>query len=115
MPAAGAEGESADKDQSTDGETEGAKEETLTEEPKQEEAASSAPVAQAKGKGRVVFIYTCPSGSPIKFRMVYSSGVRGIQQDAKDKSGIDISAKVGLDRMSQSYTADILARDIRPV
>jgi twinfilin-like protein len=48
----------------------------------------------AGGKGRVFFIYTCPSGSPIKFRMVYSSGVKGIQQDAKDKAGVEIAAKV---------------------
>lgn len=47
-----------------------------------------------EGKGRVFFVYTCPSGSPIKFRMVYSSGVRGIQQDASDKAGIEIAAKV---------------------
>ena len=46
------------------------------------------------GKPRVIFIYTCPSGSPIKFRMVYSSGVRGIQQDAMDKAGIEIATKV---------------------
>jgi hypothetical protein len=53
------------------------------------------PAAGVKSKGRVLFIYTCPSGSPIKFRMVYSSGVRSIQQDAKDKAGVEIAAKVG--------------------
>ena len=59
-------------------------------------AAAPAPASatQAKVKGRVLFLYTCPSSSPIKFRMVYSSGVRGIQQDATDKAGIDISGKV---------------------
>jgi hypothetical protein len=49
-----------------------------------------------KTNGRILFIYTCPSASPIKFRMVYSSGVRGMQQDAMDKAGIDISVKVSL-------------------
>lgn len=55
----------------------------------------SQPPPASSGKSRVLFLYTCPSGSPIKFRMVYSSGVRGIQQDAKDKAGIEIAAKVG--------------------
>lgn len=45
-------------------------------------------------KGRVLFMYTCPSGSPIKFRMVYSSNVRGIQQDAADRAGVQIAGKV---------------------
>lgn len=51
---------------------------------------SNAPPA----KGRVLFLYTCPSGSPIKFRMVYSSNVRGIQQDAADRAGVQIGGKV---------------------
>ncbi len=50
--------------------------------------------AAPQSKGRVLFIYTCPSGSPIKFRMVYSSGVRGLQQDARNKAGVEISGKV---------------------
>lgn len=45
-------------------------------------------------KGRVLFLYTCPSGSPIKYRMVYSSSVRGVQQDAVDKAGVQIAGKV---------------------
>jgi hypothetical protein len=53
-----------------------------------------AAASTSKGKGRVLFIYSCPSASPIKFRMVYSSGVRGMQQDAMDKVGLDINAKV---------------------
>ena len=62
-----------------------------------EQSSPPADIAAApvpKGKGRVLFIYTCPSGSPIKFRMVYSSGVRGMQQDAADKAGLEINAKV---------------------
>ncbi|KAH7908584.1 actin depolymerizing protein [Hygrophoropsis aurantiaca] len=31
----------------------------------------------------IVFIYSCPSSSPIKYRMVYSSGVSGVFQRAK--------------------------------
>jgi twinfilin-like protein len=50
--------------------------------------------AALPSKGRVLFLYTCPSGSPIKFRMVYSSSVRGIQQEAKERCGAEISGKV---------------------
>lgn len=45
-------------------------------------------------KGRVVFIYWCPSGSPVRFRMVYSTTVRGIQQDAIDKVQMPIAGKL---------------------
>jgi twinfilin-like protein len=77
----------------TEGEpTEG---EEKKDEPDVAELSIAEPEAiKVEGKGRVLFIYTCPSGSPIKFRMVYSSGVRGIQQDASDKAGIEIAAKV---------------------
>ncbi|EIW69377.1 hypothetical protein TREMEDRAFT_38993 [Tremella mesenterica DSM 1558] len=52
--------------------------------------------------GRVVFIYTCPTASPVKFRMVYSSSVRGVQQEAIDKAGVQIVAK-----LETSDTTDI--------
>ncbi|RSH94016.1 Twinfilin-1 [Saitozyma podzolica] len=69
-----------------------------TAEPK-EESPTPAPEAQPaapqqKVKGRVLFLYTCPSSSPIKFRMVYSSSVRSVQQDAKDKAGVEIVGKI---------------------
>jgi twinfilin-like protein len=64
----------------------------LQESPKEE--APPAAAAPLPSKGRVLFLYTCPSGSPIKFRMVYSSSVRGIQQEAKDRCGVEISSKV---------------------
>ncbi|ORX39984.1 hypothetical protein BD324DRAFT_247631 [Kockovaella imperatae] len=65
-----------------------------------------------KGKGRILFLYTCPSSSPIKFRMVYSSGVRGMQQDAADKAGIEISGKIetsDLSDLTESYLKENLA------
>ena len=85
---------------------EGEKKDEQTEEPKVEELSvkeetaspeeekTPAPAKAPEGKGRVLFIYTCPSGSPIKFRMVYSSSVRSVQQDASDKAGVEVSAKV---------------------
>ena len=59
-----------------------------------EAIASDSGPQKGSGPPRVIFIYTCPSASPVKFRMVYSSGVRSIQQDVKDKIGVDIVAKV---------------------
>ena len=55
----------------------------------------SAPAPVKDVKGRVLFIYSCPSSSPVKFRMVYSTGVRGVQQEATDKAGMEIVGKVG--------------------
>lgn len=49
---------------------------------------------EAVGKGRVIFVYCCPSNSPVKYRMIYSTTVRGMQQDAIDKAGVEIIAKV---------------------
>ena len=68
-----------------------------------EEATTPAPAP--KTKGRVLFMYTCPSGSPIKFRMVYSSGVRGMQQDAMDKANVEIAGKVSSSRSDRSQVA----------
>ena len=92
--------------ESTEGEVVGKKEGNEAQEEHADDAsvkdlsiAEPAPAPSASavtGKGRILFIYTCPSGSPIKFRMVYSSGAIGMQQDAKDKIGIDISGKVSL-------------------
>ena len=100
-----AEGKEGDDKQAGEAEETGADVKDLSLADSTPTPASPAP----KGKGRVLFIYTCPSGSPIKFRMVYSSGVRGMQQDAKDKAGIDVSGKVS--RKVCIYT-DYPARDV---
>lgn len=84
--------------ESTEGKTSNVNNDDANESESKEQSSPPADIAAAapvpKGKGRVLFIYTCPSGSPIKFRMVYSSGVRGMQQDAADKAGLEINAKV---------------------
>lgn len=69
--------------------------------------ASPSPPPQ-ETKGRVVFIYWCPSGSPVRFRMIYSTTVRGIQQDAIDKAGVEIIAK-----METSDKSDLDEKHIR--
>lgn len=103
-----AEGEGAEEAAGEKAET------TVTEEPdvqdltikeeKPETPASAQP--QPPSKGRVIFIYTCPSGSPVKFRMVYSSSVRGVQQDAIDKAGMDIVGKVSQNHCANSVAAN---------
>ncbi|ADV19486.1 Protein tyrosine kinase, putative [Cryptococcus gattii WM276] len=72
-------------------------EKTVSEEP--EDDASSVSPAQKEtvedvGKGRVIFVYCCPPNSPVKYRMIYSTTVRGVQQDASDKAGVEIAAKL---------------------
>lgn len=51
-------------------------------------------IVEDVGKGRVIFVYCCPPNSPVKYRMIYSTTVRGVQQDASDKAGVEIAAKV---------------------
>lgn len=65
--------------------------------PEEEKPATSpATSAPAKDeKGRVIFIYSCPSASPVKFRMIYSTSTRGVQQDAINL-GVEIVGKVKL-------------------
>lgn len=84
-----------------DGEGEDKKEEDeegqqeVSASPVEEKSAVQAiPEPEVKTKGRVVFIYSCPSGSPVKLRMVYSTSVRGVQMDATDKAGVEIVGKV---------------------
>lgn len=66
----------------------------ISEEPAAVPAPARSPSPEPPSKGRVVFIYWCPSSSPVKYRMVYSTTVRGIQQDALDKVGIEIVGKM---------------------
>lgn len=43
---------------------------------------------------KVVFIYTCPSASPVRHRMIYSSSLRGLIRDAQHLVGLTIDKKV---------------------
>ncbi|KAI8361171.1 hypothetical protein B0O80DRAFT_381081, partial [Mortierella sp. GBAus27b] len=42
----------------------------------------------------LVFIYTCPTASRIKERMVYSTGRAGVLQEAKDVVGLNVDKKL---------------------
>ncbi|KAG9076994.1 Twinfilin-1 [Ceratobasidium sp. UAMH 11750] len=44
--------------------------------------------AQEDAAPHVIFTYTCPSGSPIKHRMIYSSGVASFVNDVKAQLGV---------------------------
>ncbi|KAF8609999.1 actin depolymerizing protein [Ceratobasidium sp. AG-I] len=41
-----------------------------------------------------IFTYTCPSGSPIKYRMLYSSGVASFVHDVKAELGITVAKRL---------------------
>ncbi|WVF72078.1 hypothetical protein IAT40_006890 [Kwoniella sp. CBS 6097] len=73
-------------------------EEKVEEAPPAEEAtpapAPAPAVEETPSKGKVFFIYCCPSSSPVKFRMIYSTSVRGMQQDAADQAGVEIITKL---------------------
>ncbi|WWC61015.1 uncharacterized protein I303_103593 [Kwoniella dejecticola CBS 10117] len=56
--------------------------------------AEAAPVGDAGGKGRVIFVYVCPPSSPVKYRMIYSTSTRSVRQDAMDKADVDIVGKL---------------------
>ena len=43
----------------------------------------------------LAFIYTCPSGSKVKERMVYASSRAGVLASAKSDAGLTIDEKVG--------------------
>ncbi|KLT41749.1 hypothetical protein CC85DRAFT_286152 [Cutaneotrichosporon oleaginosum] len=97
---AGEEGPKAEESGTEQGEKEETAEETpditglsIAEEPKPVSPPRS-PSPEQPSKGRVVFIYWCPPGSPVKYRMVYSTTVRGIQQDAMDKAGVEVVGKL---------------------
>ncbi|CUA74933.1 Twinfilin [Dictyostelium discoideum] [Rhizoctonia solani] len=42
----------------------------------------------------IVFTYTCPSSSPVKHRMLYSSGVASLVNDVKAQLGITVSKRL---------------------
>ncbi|KAK8869701.1 hypothetical protein IAR55_000269 [Kwoniella newhampshirensis] len=79
------------KDKEPDAETEG---EDPTEKTESAEVPAPSTPVEKPSKGRVFFIYCCPSASPVKYRMIYSTTVRGMQQDAKDKAGVEIVSKL---------------------
>ncbi|BEI91317.1 uncharacterized protein CcaverHIS019_0401370 [Cutaneotrichosporon cavernicola] len=83
----------------------------IADEPKAASPPRS-PSPEQPSKGRVVFIYWCPTGSPVKYRMVYSTTVRGIQQDAQDKVGMEVVGK--LETSDKSDLTDSSIRDAVP-
>ena len=52
-----------------------------------------------------VFIYTCPSGSKIKERMVYASTKQGFLTAASSELGIEIAKKVGILLLQNRWSA----------
>ncbi|QRW27468.1 cofilin/tropomyosin-type actin-binding protein [Rhizoctonia solani] len=51
--------------------------------------------AQEEGASpHIVFTYTCPSSSPVKYRMLYSSGVASLVNDVKAQAGITVAKRL---------------------
>ncbi|EUC62216.1 cofilin/tropomyosin-type actin-binding protein [Rhizoctonia solani AG-3 Rhs1AP] len=51
--------------------------------------------AQEEGASpHIVFTYTCPPSSPVKHRMLYSSGVASLVNDVKAQAGITVSKRL---------------------
>ena len=60
-------------------------------------SSASAPTKQA-GEGReqkkIAFVYACPSASPVRNRMLFSTCVRGLIRGAEERCGVKVSKKV---------------------
>lgn len=56
----------------------------------------------------VIFVYTCPSKSPIRMRMVYSSSVASLIRAVGEKAGVQVAKKVSsLSRASLSISVAV--------
>jgi len=62
---------------------------------------------QGEQQAPVVFIYTCPTGSKVKERMIYASSSRGIVAAAETKAGLEITK-----RLEASSPSEIAASTI---
>ncbi|KAG8754384.1 Twinfilin-1 [Ceratobasidium sp. 428] len=49
---------------------------------------------QGDAAPHIIFTYTCPSGSPIKHRMLYSSGVASLVHDVKTDLGVIVAKRL---------------------
>ena len=59
----------------------------------------------------IVFIYTCPSGSKIKERMVYASTKQGFLASMSSDMGVEIAKKVG--KVERDHGAMAIMTDIK--
>ena len=49
---------------------------------------------EGKEQSPILFIYTCPSGSKIKERMIYASSRAGVIAAAGKEAGVEVAKKV---------------------
>jgi twinfilin-like protein len=61
----------------------------------------------------VLFIYTCPSGSKIKERMLYAASSRSAQQLAEAEAGLTIAKKIEASS-PEDVTKDSVDDDLHP-
>jgi twinfilin-like protein len=64
------------------------------------ESESEAPAVEQERRGspatapKILFIYTCPSSSPVRHRMLYSSSVQFVIKESEAQTGVVVSKKV---------------------
>ena len=61
----------------------------------------------------VLFIYTCPSGSKIKERMLYAASSRSAQQLAESEAGLTIEKKIEASS-PEDVTQESIDDDLHP-
>ncbi|KAF9354981.1 hypothetical protein BGX26_007142 [Mortierella sp. AD094] len=66
-----------------------------------------------KAHDSLVFMYTCPSKSKIRERMLYSSCRAGVLQAAKDDAGLDVEKKLETTDVSD-LTEDFVLEELHP-
>lgn len=61
----------------------------------------------------ILFIYTCPSGSKIKERMLYAASLRSVVQVAQGEAGLEVTKKIEAGS-PEDISADSINDDLHP-
>lgn len=61
----------------------------------------------------IIFIYTCPSGSKVKERMVYASFKKMVMDTASSEGGFEVAKKLEASSPSE-ITPDIILEEFQP-
>ncbi|KAI4205555.1 MAG: hypothetical protein LQ350_000334 [Teloschistes chrysophthalmus] len=69
---------------------------------------------EGAGAGSVVFIYTCPSGSKIKERMVYASMRMAVLEMVGREGGVVVGRKIEASNPAE-ITAELVAEEVEEV
>ena len=64
--------------------------------------------------GKVVFIYTCPSSSPVKERMLYASSSRSVHDWAVREGGLEVVRKVEESEPKEIEEKELVEQEDKP-